>query len=73
MGMHGLSCLLLAVDCIDVLLDVDCVSLLSSGPELKDGLELLLDLQDAWESGIDSGTGFSASCWTAGKSFMAVR
>ena len=54
MGTHGVSVLLLAVDCIDVLLDVDHLSLLdveyvllpSSGLELADFWELLVGLLD---------------------------
>ena len=79
MGMCGLSVLLLAVDCVDVSLDVDCmssldvehVSLSLSESELVDFLELLvglldfLYLQDAEESAIDSGIRSSACC-TAG-------
>ena len=76
MGMHDLSCLLLAVDFMEVSLIVDYVSLLSSGPDPEDCWELLLgslDLQDAGKSGTDYGIGLSTSCWTAGWSFMAAR
>ena len=71
MGIRDLTVLLLAVDCVDVSLDVNSVSLSSSGSELVDFWELLvgsldsLDLQ-AGQSGIDASVGLSASSWTAG-------
>ena len=75
MGNFGLSVLLLAVHSVDVSADVDCVSspdvecvsVSSSGSELVDFWEMLvdyldsLDLLGAGESDLYSGIGLSAS------------
>ena len=72
MGTLSLSVLLLAVDSVEVLLDVDCVSspdvecvsVSSSGLELVDFWEVpvgSLDSEDAGKSGLDSGISMSAS------------
>ena len=73
MGTLGLSVLLLAVDCIDVSLDVDCVSSLdvesSSGSELVNFCEVLvgsLDSLDTRKLGLYSDINFPASSCTAG-------
>ena len=73
MGTLGLSVLLMAVHCVNALLDVDCVSSLdvecvsmsSSGSELVDFWEVLVDLLGVGESGTDFGISLSASS-TAG-------
>ena len=61
MGNHRCSCLLLAIDCMDVSLAVDCVSLVSSTSELDDCWGLLLALLDVGELGADAGNRLSAS------------
>ena len=54
-------CLLLAVDCKDVSLVVDCESLVSFDWELKGCWELLLGPLDVRELDTDDGNGLSAS------------
>ena len=64
MSMCGCSCLLLSVDCKDVSMAVDCVSLVSPEVELEGCWELLLGslgLLDLGELGTDAGNRLSAS------------
>ena len=55
MCLLGHSCLLLAVDCKDVSLVVDCVSLASSDLELENCWELLHGMLGKGDLGIDAG------------------